>query len=58
MLRGIHGYTWHSNWFMGSGLNKRKDGQTDRHCVDFNIDFRLFKPAKYVHEYVSVLEYI
>ena len=25
---------------MGSGLKKRKDGQTDRHCVDFNIDMK------------------
>ena len=29
---------------MGSGLKKRKDGQTDtdRHCVDFNIDGHFF----------------
>jgi hypothetical protein len=39
MLREIHRYIWLSNWFMGRGLKKgRTDGQTDRHCVDFNID--------------------
>ena len=38
MLREIHRYIWLSNWFMGRGLKKRTDRQTDRHCVDFNID--------------------
>ena len=41
MLREIHRYIWLSNWFMGTGKwVKKKDRQTDRHCLDFNIDVR------------------
>ena len=40
MLREIHRYIWLSNWFMGRGLKKRTEGQTEdrQNRVDFNID--------------------
>ena len=39
MFREIHRYIWLSNWFMGRGLKKRTNRQTDRqNSVDFDID--------------------